>query len=42
VKATGRKGTIRARQGTGSNAVIVVALTGGTPTSFHPAQLTPL
>ena len=42
VKATGRTGRIRAVQGTGINAVIVVAVTGGTPTSFRPAQLTPL
>lgn len=37
-----RKGTIKARQGTGANAVIVIALDGRPPASFHPAQLTPL
>lgn len=42
VKATGRTGRIKARQGTGANARITVAITGGVPTSFHPAQLTPL
>lgn len=42
VKATRRKGAIRARRGTGANATIVVAITGGVPTSFRPAQLTPL
>ena len=42
VNATGRTGRIRARQGTGANAVITVAITGGVPTGFRPAQLTPL
>ena len=37
-----RKGTIRARQGTGANARITVALDGRPPATFHPAQLTPL
>jgi hypothetical protein len=37
-----RKGTIRARRGTGTNAVIVVNLDGRPPASFRPAQLTPL
>jgi hypothetical protein len=34
-----RKGTIRARIGTGANAAIVVNVTGGHPTSFRPSQL---
>jgi hypothetical protein len=42
VNSNGRKGSIRAVIGTGSRAVIVVAVTGGTPTSFRPSQLTPL
>lgn len=37
-----RTGTIRAVQGTGPNATIVVNLPGRSPTSFRPAQLTPL
>ena len=37
-----RKGTIKARQGTGSNANIIVNLSGHPPVSFRPAQLTPL
>ena len=37
-----RKGTIRARSGTGANAVITVALSGRPPANFRPAQLTPL
>ena len=37
-----RKGTIKARQGTGPNATIVVAPDGRPPASFRPAQLTPL
>ena len=37
-----RKGTIRARQGTGANARITVALDGRPPATFRPAQLTPL
>ena len=37
-----RKGTIRARRGTGANAVITVNLDGRPPASFRPAQLTPL
>ncbi|HEV2258590.1 MAG TPA: hypothetical protein VGS06_36175 [Streptosporangiaceae bacterium] len=37
-----RKGAIKARQGTGPNAVITVALDGRPPASFRPAQLTPL
>lgn len=35
-----RKGTIKARQGVGANAVITVALDGRPPASFRPAQLT--
>ena len=35
-----RTGTIRARSGTGQNAVITVTFTGRPPVSFHPAQLT--
>jgi len=42
IAAPHRKGTIRARRGTGTNAIIVVNLTGRPPTSFRPAQLTPL
>ncbi len=37
-----RTGTIRARQGTGPNAIIVVNLSGHPPQNFRPAQLTPL
>ena len=37
-----RKGTIRAVQGTGANAVITVNLTGHAPVSLRPGQLTPL
>lgn len=37
-----RKGTIRARAGTGVNARITVALDGRPPATFTPAQLTPL
>ena len=37
-----RKGSIKARRGTGANAVIVVNVDGRPPASFHPAQLTPL
>ena len=35
-----RAGTIRARRGTGTNAVIIVNLTGLPPASFRPSQLT--
>ena len=35
-----RKGTIRARQGTGANARITVGLDGHPPQTFYPAQLT--
>jgi len=37
-----RKGTIKAVQGTGGNARIIVNLAGHPPVTFHPAQLTPL
>lgn len=37
-----RKGSIKARQGTGANAQITVALDGRPPAKFRPAQLTPL
>jgi hypothetical protein len=37
-----RKGSIRAVHGTGSNAVITVALDGRPPANFRPSQLTPL
>ena len=42
VNSNGRKGPIRAVIGAGSRATIIVAVTGGTPTSFRPSQLTPL
>lgn len=42
IAAPHRKGTIRARIGTGTNATIVVNITGGHPVSFRPSQLTPL
>ena len=35
-----RKGTISARQGTGTNARITVNLDGRPPQAFFPAQLT--
>jgi hypothetical protein len=37
-----RKGTIRARAGTGNNARITVLFTGSPPVTLHPPQLTPL
>lgn len=37
-----RKGSIRARKGTGANARITVNLDAHPPQTFHPAQLTPL
>lgn len=37
-----RKGSIRARRGVGSNAIIVVNISGRAPQNFHPPQLTPL
>lgn len=37
-----RKGTIRARNGTGANARILVGLDGRPPHTFTPGQLTPL
>ena len=37
-----RRGTIKATQGTGNNANIIVLLTGHPPVTFHPPQLTPL
>jgi len=42
IAAPHRKGTIRARQGTGSNARITVNITGRPPVTFRPAQLTTL
>ena len=42
VNSTGRKGPIRAVAGSGANATIIVAIIGGTPTSYRPSQLTPL
>lgn len=35
-----RKGSIKARQGTGANARITVALDGRPPQTFKPARLT--
>lgn len=35
-----RKGTIRAVQGTGPNAIVVVNLDGRPPATFRPSQLT--
>jgi hypothetical protein len=37
-----RKGTIRARSGTGNNARITVNIDGRPPATFSPRQLTPL
>lgn len=42
VAPPGRIGVIRAVQGTGVNAAIVVNLSGRPPQNFRPAQLTPL
>ena len=42
VAAPHRKGSIRARHGTGNNAVLTVAVDGRAPQNFHPAQLTAL
>jgi hypothetical protein len=42
VAAPHRTGRIRSVGGTGPNARITVNLSGGTPTTFRPAQLTPL
>jgi hypothetical protein len=37
-----RRGSVRARRGSGQNAVLVVNLDGRAPQNFRPAQLTPL
>ena len=42
IAAPHRKGEIRVVQGTGPLARIVVNLAGAAPTSFRPAQLSPL
>jgi hypothetical protein len=40
IAAPRRKGTVRARQGTGANARITVTLDGRPPATFRPGQLT--
>ena len=42
IAAPHRRGVIKAVQGTGNNADILVNFTGHPPVSFHPAQLKPL